>query len=44
VITKLNQESLQTIAKGHKGGYVNGNNTKEVEIYKNALNNIQNRI
>jgi Ca-activated chloride channel family protein len=31
--------------KGHKGGYVNGNNTKEVvEYIKNALNNIQNRI
>ena len=42
VITKLNQESLQTIAKATKGGYVNGNNTKEVvEYIKNALNNIQ---
>jgi Ca-activated chloride channel family protein len=42
VITKLNQESLQAIAKATKGGYVNGNNTKEVlEYIKNALNNIQ---
>ena len=42
VITKLNQESLQTISKATKGGYVNGNNTKEVvEYVKNALNNIQ---
>jgi len=42
VITKLNQESLTTIAKATKGGYVNGNNTKEVlEYVKNALNNIQ---
>jgi Ca-activated chloride channel family protein len=42
VITKLNQESLTTIAKATKGGYVNGNNTKEVlEYIKNALNNIQ---
>jgi Ca-activated chloride channel family protein len=42
VVTKLNQESLTTIAKATKGGYVNGNNTKEVlEYVKNALNNIQ---
>ncbi len=42
VVTKLNQESLTTIAKATKGGYVNGNNTKEVlEYIKNALNNIQ---
>ena len=42
VVTKLNQESLTTIAKTTKGGYVNGNNTKEVlEYVKNALNNIQ---
>lgn len=42
VITKLNQESLKAIAKATKGGYVNGNNTKEVlEFVKNALNNIQ---
>ena len=42
VITKLNQESLQAIAKATKGGYVSGNNTKEViEYIKNALNNIQ---
>lgn len=42
VITKLNQESLQEIAKNTKGGYVNGNNTKEVlEYVKNALDNIE---
>jgi Ca-activated chloride channel family protein len=42
VITKLNQESLSTIAKATKGGYVNGNNTKEVIDYiKKALENIQ---
>lgn len=42
VITKLNQESLETIAKATKGGYVSGRNTKEVVDYiKNALNNIQ---
>jgi Ca-activated chloride channel family protein len=42
VITKLNQESLRAIAKNTKGGYVNGNNTKEVlEFIKNALDNIE---
>jgi Ca-activated chloride channel family protein len=42
VITKLNKEGLTTIAKSTKGGYVDGNNTKEVlEYVKNALNNIQ---
>lgn len=42
VITKLNEESLKTIAKNTKGGYVNGNNTKEVlEYVKNALDNIE---
>lgn len=42
VITKRNQESLKAIAKATKGGYVDGNNTKEVTEYiKNALNNIQ---
>jgi Ca-activated chloride channel family protein len=42
VITKLNKESLNTIAKATKGGYVDGNNTKEVLDYvKNALDNIQ---
>jgi Ca-activated chloride channel family protein len=42
VITKLVPESLTAIAKATKGGYVNGNNTKEVlEYVKNALNNIQ---
>jgi Ca-activated chloride channel family protein len=42
VITKLVPESLTAIAKATKGGYVNGNNTKEVlEYIKNALNNIQ---
>lgn len=42
VITKLNQESLKEIAKATKGGYVNGNSTKEVLAYvKKALDNIQ---
>jgi Ca-activated chloride channel family protein len=42
VITKLNKEGLTTIAKATKGGYVDGNNTKEVLDYvKNALDNIQ---
>lgn len=42
VVTKLNQASLETIAKETKGGYVNGNNTKEVmEYIKNTLDKIQ---
>jgi Ca-activated chloride channel family protein len=42
VISKLNQAGLKIIAKTTGGGYVNGNNTKEVLDYiKNALNNIQ---
>ncbi len=42
VITKLNEASLQSIAKATKGGYVNGNNTKEVVDYvKKALDNIE---
>ena len=42
VITKLVPESLTLIAKTTKGGYINGNNTKDVLAYvKNALNNIQ---
>ena len=42
VVTKMNTESLKAIAKATKGGYVSGNNTKEVlEYIKNALNNIQ---
>ncbi len=42
VITKLNKEGLTAIAKATKGGYINGNNTKEVVDYvKNALDNIQ---
>ncbi len=42
VITKMNPTSLQAIAKATKGGYLNGNNTKEVLDYvKNALDNIQ---
>lgn len=42
VITKLNAPLLEAIAKSTKGGYVNGNSTKEVVDYiKNALNNIQ---
>lgn len=42
VITKLNQESLKAIAKTTNGGYVNGNNTREVlEYVKNTLDKIQ---
>jgi Ca-activated chloride channel family protein len=42
VVTKLNRASLETIAKATKGGYVNGNNTKEVLAYvKSSLDNIQ---
>ena len=42
VITKLNPESLKSIAKATKGGYINGENTKEVlEYIKKALENIQ---
>ena len=42
VVTKLNRASLETIAKATKGGYVDGNNTKEVlEYIKNTLNTIQ---
>jgi Ca-activated chloride channel family protein len=42
VVTKLNEESLKVISKNTKGGYINGNNTKEVlEYVKNALDNIE---
>lgn len=42
VITKRNQESLIEIAKATKGGYIDGNNTKEVIDYvKKILENIQ---
>ncbi|GEL10238.1 Ca-activated chloride channel family protein [Flavobacterium glycines] len=42
VITKLNQAGLEVIAKETKGGYVSGNNTKEVLDYiKKTLDNIQ---
>ncbi len=42
VITKRNNESLMAIAKATKGGYVDGNNTKEVLAYvKKALENIE---
>ncbi len=42
VITKLNQQSLIEIAKATKGGYIKGDNTKEVLAYiKKALDNIQ---
>ena len=42
VVTKLNRASLETIAKATKGGYINGNNTKEVIAYiKNTLDKIQ---
>ncbi|HEX8268708.1 MAG TPA: VWA domain-containing protein [Flavobacterium sp.] len=41
VVTKLNTESLKTIAKNSKG-YVNGNSTKEVVDYvKSALDTIE---
>lgn len=42
VITKLNQPALEAIAKETKGGYISGNNTKEViEYVKKALDNIE---
>lgn len=42
VITKMNRESLEAIAKATKGGYINGNNTKDVlEYIKATLDKIQ---
>lgn len=42
VVTKLRPEALEAIAKAAKGGYINGNNTKEVVGFvKKSLNNIQ---
>ena len=42
VVTKLNESSLQEIAKITKGKYNNGTNTKEVvDFVKNALENIE---
>jgi Ca-activated chloride channel family protein len=42
VVTKLNRASLETIAKTTKGGYINGNNTKDVLAYiKATLDKIQ---
>lgn len=42
VITRRNSEILKAIAKSAKGGYVNGDSTKEVLDYvKHALDNIQ---
>jgi len=42
VITKLNEASLQEIAKATKGKYINGKSTKEVvDFVKNALENIE---
>ena len=42
VISKMNKESLEAIAKATKGGYVNGNNTKNVlEYIKATLDKIQ---
>ena len=42
VITKMNKESLEAIANATKGGYVNGNNTKNVlEYIKATLHKIQ---
>ena len=42
VITKLNESSLQEIARATKGKYINGRSTKEVvDFVKNALENIE---
>jgi Ca-activated chloride channel family protein len=42
VITKLYPDALKAIAARTKGGYVNGNSTREVSEYvKNALQNIE---
>lgn len=42
VITKMNEDILKIIGKNTKGGYVNGNNTKEVlEYVKETLDNIE---
>lgn len=42
VVTKLNETTLKEIAKNTQGGYINGNNTKEVVDYvKHALENIE---
>jgi Ca-activated chloride channel homolog len=42
VTTKLNQEVLEKLAKTANGGYINGNNTKEVvDFIKKSLDNIQ---
>jgi Ca-activated chloride channel homolog len=42
VITALNEETLKQIGKETKGGYIYGDNTKEVlEYVKNALDNIE---
>jgi len=42
VVTKLNEKTLQTIGNDTKGGYINGNNTKEVlEYIKTSLDKIQ---
>lgn len=42
VVTKLRPEALEAIAKSAKGGYINGNSTKEVVSFiKKSLNNIQ---
>lgn len=42
VITKLNTEILEDIAKSTNGGYIAGNNTKEaLDRLKNAMDNIE---
>lgn len=42
VVTKLNSENLQAIAKITKGGYISGNNTKEtVEFVNSVLKNFE---
>lgn len=44
VITKLNKETLEAIAEGANGGYIDGASTKQVvEQIKNALDNIEKR-
>ena len=38
----MRPEALEAIAKAAKGGYINGNNTKQtVDFIKKSLNNIQ---
>lgn len=42
VVTKMNSDILKKIAKSTNGGYISGNNTKDVvDFVKNELNTIQ---